>query len=35
MIATGPRDMGLLTEGLARDKREIQALQEEIAAQGS
>jgi len=35
MIATGPRDMGLITEGLARDKQEIQALQDEIAAQRS
>lgn len=35
MIAIGTRDLGVLVEGLARDKGEIQALQEEIAARRS
>ena len=35
MIAMGTRDLGVLVEGLARDKQEIQALQDEIAAQRS
>lgn len=35
LIAMGPRDMGLLAEGAARAKREIEALKKEVKARGS